>query len=100
MTRGYLIGIPGDAKVGETSEQYRLRKLCPFNIPLMRYSNRTDTTAEIQTLTTERVSGLLNYGELYKENNRTFDVKHDGKKFSIGSGSSKQTFYFNNRDAK
>lgn len=95
--KGAPMFVYADQKVGESMETYRARtKTCPFRIPMMRYSDRMGLTAEIHVMTPERVSGVMCYFEPYTEHNRAFDVKHDGKKFSIGSGSSKHTFYFKN----
>lgn len=93
--------VYADQRVGETKETYRARtKTCPFNIPLVRYGRKSGTVASIQVMTSERVQGMLLHGELYVAYDRAFDVKHDGEKFSVGSGSGKHTFYFKNWDAK
>jgi len=41
--------------------------------------------------TKERVKGVIIYPYSAPQN---FDVKHDGRTFAVGSGSSKQRFYF------
>ena len=46
-----------------------------------------NTIASIHTITMERVKGSIT-------ENQHFDVKHDGKSFAVGLGSSKIRFYF------
>lgn len=95
--------VYADQIVGESKETYRARtKTCPFNIPFVRNGNVSSTVAEIQTMSLGRVVGQIRWsdhddGEVCAQR---FNVKHDGTKFSVGSGSGKQTFYFKNWDKK
>ena len=62
----------------------------PFHVPRRAaYSTlgiSLVTFAAIHTMTTERVKGSIG--------DKPFDVKHDGHTFSVGGGSSKMRFYF------
>lgn len=93
--------MPHDIFVGESIEAYQTRKgvrSVPFEVPLVRYNYANGTTAVIQAMDPWRVQGQLDFrwkSELGAEGDE-FNVKHDGKKFSVGSGSGKHTFYFKN----
>ncbi len=62
-------------------------KRSPFHVPRrVAYGISSGTFAVIDAMTPERVKGSI--GE------KPFDVKHDGKVFAVGGGSSKMRFYF------
>ena len=73
-----------------------MAKKDPFVIPFCLWGSPTDTMAHISAMTADRVRGTVMFTNAGEEVRRPFDVKHDGKVFSVGSGSAKQRFYFEN----
>ncbi len=69
------------------------KEVCALNIPKRTNGavNR-NIIAVIHTMTNERVKGSIHYG--YSDVSWPFDVKHNGKMFTVGSGSGKKRFYF------
>jgi hypothetical protein len=67
----------------------------PFNIPrragYTKLGVSLSTIACIREMTPERVKGSIPYSGTKSQ---AFNVKHDGKSFAVGSGSSKMRFYF------
>lgn len=94
--------MPHDIFVGESIQHYMTRKgvrSVPFDVPRMIGSYyATSTVAVVTAMDPWRVQGHMEYQDkgIPPVVGTGFDVKHDGKKFSIGSGSSKHTFYFKN----
>lgn len=73
-----------------------MAKKDPFVIPFCLWGRPTDTKAHISMLTSGRVHGYVASNFTGKETRKPFNVKHNGKVFSVGSGSAKQRFYFDN----
>jgi hypothetical protein len=93
-----------DIRVGETTGAYERRKgirEVPFLVPQKIHGMKTGFTAHITEFTLTRVVGDLMFRDWKgKVISRTFNVKHDLTKFSVGSGSGKSTFYFKNSESK
>jgi hypothetical protein len=68
----------------------------PFVIPFCLWGKPTGIEAHLYVMTADRVCGSVvqRHGRL--EVKTPFNVKHNGKVFSVGSGSAKQRFYFYN----
>lgn len=71
-------------------------------VPFVHYGRASmNHAAHVETKTEDRVIGFIKgvgsvINEAGRQSNKTFNVKHDGTKFSVGSGSGKTTYYFKN----